>query len=79
MAFAITLPIVMLGTKMLAALFSSRTIGMVERHGEIFVSPYGWTIHATTGSIIISCVMCALLAAVMYPPTMPEELTKVRD
>ncbi len=79
MAFAITLPIVMLGTKMLAALFSSRTIGMVERHGEIFISPYGWTIHATTGSIIISCVMCALLAAVMYPPTMPEELTKVRD
>lgn len=79
MAFAIAFPIVMLGTKMLASLFSSGGIASVERHGELFISPYGWTIHATTGSIIISCVMCALLAAVMHPPTIPDEIKKIRD
>ncbi len=34
--------------------------------------PYGWTIHATSGLIIISCVMCALLAAAMHPPVLPD-------
>ena len=78
-AFAICLPIVMLGVKMLASLISSGGMAMVERHGEVFISPYGWTIHATSGSIILACVMCALLAAAMHPPTMPDEIKTIRD
>ena len=73
-AFAITLPIVMLGTKMLAtiAAVSQGSQWAITAHGEVFIQPYGWTIHATSGSIIISCVMCALLAAAMHPPVLPN-------
>ena len=78
--FAISLPIIMLGTRMFAALATvpANTPWSVVAHGETFIQPYGWTIHATSGSIIISCVMCALLAAAMYPPTIPTEV-EVKD
>jgi|GEM_PF-626981 len=75
-AFAIALPIAMLGTRMFAALTTvpANTPWSIVAHGETFIQPYGWTIHATSGSIIISCVMCALLAAAMYPPEIPTDV-----
>ena len=64
----------MLGTKILAAVaaVSQGSQWAITAHGEVFIQPYGWTIHATSGSIIISCVMCALLAAAMHPPVVPD-------